>query len=210
MPPSHYLVHMNINLLYQYWLHTELVDSLGPLESVLNTPSHHRVHHGSTKYCIDKNYGGVLIIWDRIFGTFAWERRDEPMVYGLIEQVDSFNPLYLQVIIQLLVSQQIAINGSFISSQLFYLGKVYDKFRSVSGFGNKLKAIFYGPGWFPGTPRLGDPDCLPEVTFSCIQGLRKIATWFIYLCLSFFRLLSAKSSPCRPQTRPSCMQQFIS
>jgi len=141
MPPSHYLVHMNINLLYQYWLHTELVDSLGPLESVLNTPSHHRVHHGSTKYCIDKNYGGVLIIWDRIFGTFAWERRDEPMVYGLIEQVDSFNPLYLQ---------------------LFYLGKVYDKFRSVSGFGNKLKAIFYGPGWFPGTPRLGDPDCLPE------------------------------------------------
>jgi alkylglycerol monooxygenase len=54
---------------------------------------------GSTRYCVDKNYAGVLIIWDRMFGTFEPERRDEPLVYGLIEQVDSFNPFYLEVII---------------------------------------------------------------------------------------------------------------
>ena len=100
-PPSHFIVHYQINLLYQFWIHTEVIVDLGPLEWIFNTPSHHRVHHGATKYCIDKNYAGVLIIWDRIFGTFEKERRDEPMVYGLIDQVDSFNPLYLQVIVRL-------------------------------------------------------------------------------------------------------------
>ena len=71
----------SISLIYQYGIHTELVRKLGPLEWVLNTPSHHRVHHGSNPQYIDKNHAGILIVWDRLFGTFELE--DAPVVYGL-------------------------------------------------------------------------------------------------------------------------------
>lgn len=79
--PDQILWMQSVSLLYQYWIHTELIDRLGPLEWVLNTPSHHRVHHGSNAAYIDRNYGAILIIWDRLFGTFAAE--DEPVRYGL-------------------------------------------------------------------------------------------------------------------------------
>ncbi|CAD5122734.1 DgyrCDS11144 [Dimorphilus gyrociliatus] len=68
VPPQVYVVHHYFNLLWQFWLHTEIIGDLGFLESVLNTPKHHRVHHGRNKYCVDKNYGGILIIWDHAFG----------------------------------------------------------------------------------------------------------------------------------------------
>ena len=80
-----------INLLYQFWIHTELIDRLGPLEWVLNTPSHHRVHHGSNVAYLDRNYAGVLIVWDRWFGSFEPER--EPVRYGLTKNIDTFNPV---------------------------------------------------------------------------------------------------------------------
>lgn len=80
-----------INLLYQYWVHTEAIRSLGPAEEVLNTPSHHRVHHGSQRQYIDRNHGSILIVWDRLFGTF--EREDERVVYGLTSNIGTFNPL---------------------------------------------------------------------------------------------------------------------
>lgn len=95
--PSIFMVHSHLNLLYQFWIHTEVVDSLGPLEYILNTPSHHRVHHGRNPYCIDKNYAGVLIIWDRMFGTFESEKKDEQIAYGLVHPVNSFDPIYIQV-----------------------------------------------------------------------------------------------------------------
>lgn len=78
-----------INLLYQFWVHTEVIDRLGPLERVLNTPSHHRVHHGSNPRYLDRNYGGILIVWDRLFGTFQAE--DEPVVYGLTTNIGTYN-----------------------------------------------------------------------------------------------------------------------
>jgi sterol desaturase/sphingolipid hydroxylase (fatty acid hydroxylase superfamily) len=78
-----------INLLYQFWVHTEVIDRLGPLEWVLNTPSHHRVHHGSNPRYLDRNYGGILIVWDRLFGTFQAE--DEPVVYGLTKNIGTYN-----------------------------------------------------------------------------------------------------------------------
>lgn len=84
-----------LNLQYQYFLHTEAVGKLGPLEAVLNTPSHHRVHHGSNAAYIDKNFGGILIIFDRLFGTFAAERTDEPVVYGLTKPLTSNNPFVI-------------------------------------------------------------------------------------------------------------------
>lgn len=80
-----------VNLIYQYWIHTEVIRSLGPLEEILNTPSHHRVHHGSNKQYLDRNHGSILIIWDRLFGTF--EREREPVRYGLTRNIDTFNLL---------------------------------------------------------------------------------------------------------------------
>ena len=79
-----------INLLYQYWIHTETIGRLGPVETVFNTASHHRVHHGSNPQYIDRNHGSILIVWDKLFGTF--EPEDEPVVYGLTKNVDSYNP----------------------------------------------------------------------------------------------------------------------
>ncbi|MGD1882237.1 MAG: sterol desaturase family protein [Paracoccaceae bacterium] len=78
-------------LAYQTWLHTELIGKLGLLERVLNTPSHHRVHHGSDEKYVDKNYGGILIVWDRIWGTFQVE--EETPRYGLKRDFDSQNPI---------------------------------------------------------------------------------------------------------------------
>ncbi|EDV28202.1 uncharacterized protein TRIADDRAFT_3988, partial [Trichoplax adhaerens] len=94
VPPPVFLVHIQLNLIFQFWIHTEVIDKIGPLEYFLNTPSHHRVHHSRNPQYIDKNYAGVLIIWDRIFGTF--EPEDEEGVYGLTSPVATWNPLWVQ------------------------------------------------------------------------------------------------------------------
>ena len=80
-----------INLLYQYWIHTDAIRRLGAAEEVLNTPSHHRVHHGSNARYIDRNHGSILILWDRLFGTF--QREEEPVVYGLTKNIESYSPV---------------------------------------------------------------------------------------------------------------------
>ncbi len=90
-PPWMVLTAQAWSLLYQFWIHTEAIDRLGPLEWVMNTPSHHRVHHGSNLAYLDRNHGGIFIIWDRLFGTFAEER--EPVVYGLTKNISTYNPL---------------------------------------------------------------------------------------------------------------------
>ncbi|MFN3229568.1 MAG: sterol desaturase family protein, partial [Asticcacaulis sp.] len=84
-----------INLQYQYFLHTDAVGKLGPLEWIFNTPSHHRVHHGSNPEYLDKNFGGVLVIFDRLFGTFQAELDDAPVVYGLTKPLHSNNPFVI-------------------------------------------------------------------------------------------------------------------
>ena len=81
------------NLFYQFWLHTDLIGRLGPLEWVFNTPSHHRVHHASNREYLDRNYGGILIIWDRLFGTFAREQSHIQTTYGLVHPIGTLNPL---------------------------------------------------------------------------------------------------------------------
>jgi len=80
-----------ISLLYQFWIHTEVVRHMGVLELVLNTPSHHRVHHATNPQYIDRNHAGVLIVWDRWFGSF--EPEQEECVYGLTTNIDTYNPL---------------------------------------------------------------------------------------------------------------------
>jgi sterol desaturase/sphingolipid hydroxylase (fatty acid hydroxylase superfamily) len=89
-----YAIVGTINLLYQYWVHTEMIGRLGFLDRVLVTPSNHRVHHGQNDYCINKNYGAFLLIWDRMFGTYAEERADEPVIYGIRKPLAQFNSVW--------------------------------------------------------------------------------------------------------------------
>ena len=115
-----------ISLLYQFWIHTELVRSMGPLEAVLNTPSHHRVHHGSNPRYIDRNHGGTLIIWDKLFGTFEPENPADPVRFGLTKNLHTYNPL------------RIAFH------------EWIDMFRDAwkaPGWRNKLRYVFGSPGW---------------------------------------------------------------
>lgn len=95
MPPFVLVALLTLNLRYQFFLHTEAVGRLGPLEWVFNTPAHHRLHHASNEAYIDKNYGGMLILFDRLFGTLAVERAGEPIRYGLAHREPTRNPFRL-------------------------------------------------------------------------------------------------------------------
>ena len=92
--PEHVALMSSFSLLYQYWIHTETIGTLGPFEWFMNTPSHHRVHHGSNPQYIDRNHAGIFIIWDRLFGTF--EPEVEKVRYGLTKPVGTYNPLVIQ------------------------------------------------------------------------------------------------------------------
>jgi sterol desaturase/sphingolipid hydroxylase (fatty acid hydroxylase superfamily) len=92
-PPVAIGAMLSAGLLYQFFLHTALPVRLGPLEWILNTPAHHRVHHSCNEECLDKNYGSVLIVFDRLFGTFATPPAGEPLRFGLKGRAPSNNPL---------------------------------------------------------------------------------------------------------------------
>ncbi|CAK5013049.1 unnamed protein product [Meloidogyne enterolobii] len=155
IPPPIFLVHRYFSEIFQFWMHTsvclfltiflkiilfQLLGSLGPLGYILNTPSHHRVHHGRNPYCIDRNYGGVLIIWDRIFGTFEEERLEDPPIYGLIKNENNFNQLWLQF--------------HTLGELLFCKWREKDEenknLEIFPKFVDKLKALYFPPGWYPG------------------------------------------------------------
>lgn len=139
VPPWMVFVSFSINLVYQFWIHTERIDKLWrPIEFVFNTPSHHRVHHGMDQEYLDKNYAGILIIWDRLFGTFQPERFRPH--YGLTKQVETFNIVKLQ-------THEYAAIGRDV--------------RAARGVRAKLGYIFGPPGWAPaGTP---ENDDLPRM-----------------------------------------------
>ncbi|MCB0402663.1 MAG: sterol desaturase family protein [Flavobacteriales bacterium] len=92
--PIVFFITHQIEVLYQFWIHTEFIRKLPkPIEYIFVTPSHHRVHHATNEHYIDKNYGSTFIIWDRMFGTFQEEK--EQALYGITKPVNSFNPVYL-------------------------------------------------------------------------------------------------------------------
>ncbi|MDB4972505.1 MAG: Sterol desaturase [Myxococcaceae bacterium] len=91
--PELILLQQAISLLYQFFIHTQEVSTLGPLEWVLNTPSHHRVHHAVNVRYLDANHGGIFILWDRLFGTFVAERSDDPPVYGITKNIETYHPV---------------------------------------------------------------------------------------------------------------------
>ncbi len=136
LPPHIYLVSKAVNSLYQFWIHTELIDRLGPLEWVLNTPSHHRVHHAVNDEYLDRNYGGILILWDRLFGTFEPERA--PPVYGTTTPLRSFSPLWANV---------------------HHFVDVTRRSRSFPRLRDRVRVWLAHPAWSPGG---GDHSIAPE------------------------------------------------
>lgn len=123
-PPVMILTAQAWSLLYQFFLHTEAVDKLGPLEWILNTPSHHRVHHGSNVTYLDRNHGGIFILWDRLFGTFV--REDEKVTYGLTTNVQTYHPLKIG---------------------FHELGAIARDMRRAPSLRARLGYVFQPPGW---------------------------------------------------------------
>jgi len=124
-PPQLYTLHYGLNMFYQFWIHTEMVPKLHPIiEFIFNTPSHHRVHHGRNPQYIDKNYGGMLIIWDRLFGTF--EEEQEEVAYGLVHPIATWDVIWVQV---------------------HHIFAVASEVSRARGIGNKIRMALAGPGW---------------------------------------------------------------
>ncbi|MGE0623593.1 MAG: sterol desaturase family protein [Pseudomonadales bacterium] len=127
-PPYVIITVGSLNLIYQFWVHTEHIRTLGPLEWVFVTPSNHRVHHAKNPEYLDRNYGGVFILWDRLFGTFEPEDTGRPCVYGITHQLASWNPLWANFHV--------------------YHDGVKDMLRTRHP-ADKLLLWFKGPGWRP-------------------------------------------------------------
>lgn len=125
-PPLVFLACSAINTLYQFWIHTRLIGKLGFLELFLNTPSHHRVHHGCDEKYLDRNYAGTFIVWDRLYGTFQ-EEEEEP-TYGVTRPLASWNPIW---------------------ANLHYYADLVEMSRRAPSFGEKLKVWLKGPAWKP-------------------------------------------------------------
>lgn len=112
----------SLNLLYQFWIHTEAIDKMPRwYEAVFNTPSHHRVHHATNPRYLDANYAGILIIWDKMFGTFVPEMDEEDITYGIITPVNSFNPIKIAFLEWLNVFKDALAPGIKLRHRFFYL-----------------------------------------------------------------------------------------
>ncbi|CAL8259094.1 unnamed protein product [Boreogadus saida] len=191
VPPSVFAVHIEFNLLYQFWIHTEVIKDLGPLEWILNTPSHHRVHHGRNLYCIDKNYGGVLIVWDRLFGTFTPEK--DKVVYGLVFPIKTYESLNIQF------------------HYYRYLWRKASRFNTLS---EKLSTFSNGPSWKPGKPRLGDHEQVPHLTGKELPLDRQLSlAACLYLVIHFLLVLGlyfkVKTIPPAPPVPPAPPAPFL-
>jgi hypothetical protein len=122
-----------LNLIYQFWIHTELIGKLGPIEWIFNTPSHHRVHHATNPRYLDANYAGALIVWDRMFGTFVPEVDEEKCRYGIVKNLGTFNPLVISFHEWIGIAKDLASAKSG---------------REVLGY------LFGPPGWSPDGSRM--------------------------------------------------------
>jgi sterol desaturase/sphingolipid hydroxylase (fatty acid hydroxylase superfamily) len=125
-PPAMIMTMQALSLLYQFWIHTELIRTMGPAEQILNTPSHHRVHHGSNPKYIDRNHAGTLIVWDKLFGTFEPEDPADAPRFGLTRNIGTYNPV------------RIAFHE--------WVDMIRDV-RKAHGWRNKLRYAFGNPAW---------------------------------------------------------------
>ncbi len=126
VPPAQFAIAGIVVLFYQFWIHTEHVGSLGPLDRWLSTPSNHRVHHATNERYLDRNYGAILVVWDRLFGTF--EPESEPCVYGTKVPLVGWDPLR-------------AVGGNYVD--------LFRKFGRARGWRDKVGVLFRSPSWSP-------------------------------------------------------------
>ena len=164
VPLFHYFIVVALSTLYQFWIHTELVDRMGPLEYLINTPSLHRVHHGVNPEYLDKNYAATFICWDQLFGTLR--REEAPVVYGVSHPLRSFDPVWAQV------------------QPLWVL---WHAMRLAPSMREAIRFAFASPAWHPDwlgplEPRRGvDPEALPK--FDVRPGRRRVGYVFVQLAL---------------------------
>lgn len=126
--PGMIVFQMSVSLLYQFWIHTEAIDRMPKwFEAVMNTPSHHRVHHGSNPLYLDRNHAGILIVWDKLFGTFQPELKKEKVVYGLVKNINTYNPI------------KIAFEE--------WYNMFKDAFSGNKAFKDRLNYLLKPPGW---------------------------------------------------------------
>ena len=109
IPPEIFVTVAGVNLIYQFWVHTEHIGRLGILDYIFVTPSNHRIHHAQNKEYIDANYGGVFILWDRMFGTFIDERSDLKPIYGTSKPLKSWNPLWANLEVWVQIFKEVVI-----------------------------------------------------------------------------------------------------
>ena len=176
-PPEIFLTCMAVNLLYQFWIHTELIDTLGPLEWVMNTPSHHRVHHGRNPEYIDRNHAGVFIVWDRMFGTFQKELVKP--TYGITRPTDTFNPVH---------------------AQWKPVMDLWNDLKRIPNWRDRLRFLFAAPGWYPDS--MGGRQAPPAISgleekydprpSNAVAALL-IARWLLLLIVALL-VLEAKDS----------------
>ncbi|NWG90997.1 MAG: sterol desaturase family protein, partial [Parvularculaceae bacterium] len=131
--PAMLVFAFGLNLVYQFWIHTEFIKRMGPFEILFNTPSHHRVHHATNPRYLDANYAGVFIIWDKMFGTFVPEDDAEKPRYGIVKNLGSFNPIVIAF------NEWIGILKDVLSAK---------SFREVLGY------VLGPPGWSPDGSRM--------------------------------------------------------
>ena len=118
------LLSYGVNLVYQFWIHAEWIPRLGWMEGIFNTPSAHRVHHGTNSEYLDRNHGSILIVWDKLFGTF--EPEDARVIYGLTKNIDTFNPVR-------------------IASHEWV--EMFKDVASADTWGDRWSYLLRGPGW---------------------------------------------------------------
>jgi sterol desaturase/sphingolipid hydroxylase (fatty acid hydroxylase superfamily) len=165
-PPLLFLTVSSINTLYQFWIHTETIGKLGPLEWVFNTPSHHRVHHGRNPEYIDRNHAGMFIVWDRLFGTFEPERAAP--VYGITTPLRSWNPVW---------------------ANAHYWVELLSLARQARRLSDRLRVFLKPPGWRPAA--LGGPQLAPPVDARTYVKFDTARTWALdaYVVAQFLVVL---------------------
>jgi sterol desaturase/sphingolipid hydroxylase (fatty acid hydroxylase superfamily) len=175
MPISMYISIATAHLIYQFWVHTQHIATLGFLERFIVTPSNHRVHHAQNPDYIDKNYGGLLIIWDRLFGTFQKEHREQPAIYGIRAPLASWNPIWANLHI--------------------FINMAMDAWRTANWL-DKFRVLWSRTGWRPGDVEIiypaqksnldqfekYNPDLSPQTNGAIVAQ---------YILLSVFHLWSA-------------------
>ncbi len=160
-------------LFYQFWPHTRLIDRMGVLDRWIQTPSNHRVHHAQNDIYLDKNYVGVFLIWDHLFGTFQEEREDEPIVYGVRGQLKSWNPVWANL--------------------HYYWVMLQDSWHAAS-WADKLRVWFAPPGWRPPDVAARFPKQAydPRRDFARFDPPRRLAL-SMYVLAQFALLMAANS-----------------